>query len=221
VTSALDGPSARELRSAAEALNGSAIVIVQHEYGLYDGPDGESVLDIMGEVTVPMVVVAHTVLSRPTANQRRVLEEACGLAGTTVVMTETARRRLVNGFDVDPAKIVVIAHGAATPFSDRATVEFRSTSSRPRVLTWGLLGPGKGIEWAIDAMAALGDLDPIPDYVIAGATHPKVRVTAFFHSAYSPSTLSLAILGSHCLSLPQLARRSSTSFQNPTARPAA
>ena len=28
------------------------------------------------------------------------------------------------------------------------------------VLTWGLLGPGKGIEWAIDAMAQLTDLRP-------------------------------------------------------------
>jgi glycosyltransferase involved in cell wall biosynthesis len=43
------------------------------------------------------------------------------------------------------------------------------------LLTWGLLGPGKGIEWAIDAMAELGDLDPRPEYVVAGTTHPKVR----------------------------------------------
>ena len=41
-------------------------------------------------------------------------------------------------------------------------------------LTWGLLGPGKGIEWAIDAIADLADLAPHPNYVIAGATHPKV-----------------------------------------------
>src|SRR6185436_8032768 len=45
----------------------------------------------------------------------------------------------------------------------------------PRLLTWGLLGPGKGIEWAIDAFADLADLDPAPTYLIAGATHPKVR----------------------------------------------
>ena len=44
-----------------------------------------------------------------------------------------------------------------------------------RLLTWGLLGPGKGIEWAIDAMALLGDVRPRPSYLVAGATHPKVR----------------------------------------------
>jgi polysaccharide biosynthesis protein PslF len=41
-------------------------------------------------------------------------------------------------------------------------------------LTWGLLGPGKGIEWAIDAMALMSDIRPRPTYVVAGATHPKV-----------------------------------------------
>ena len=41
-------------------------------------------------------------------------------------------------------------------------------------MTWGLLGPGKGIEWAIDAMATMSDVRPRPSYVVAGATHPKV-----------------------------------------------
>jgi glycosyltransferase involved in cell wall biosynthesis len=42
------------------------------------------------------------------------------------------------------------------------------------LLSWGLFGPGKGIEWAIDAMAGLKDLSPRPRYVVAGRTHPKV-----------------------------------------------
>jgi glycosyltransferase involved in cell wall biosynthesis len=42
------------------------------------------------------------------------------------------------------------------------------------VLTWGLIGPGKGLEYGIEAMASLRDLDPAPTYVIAGETHPKV-----------------------------------------------
>jgi len=42
------------------------------------------------------------------------------------------------------------------------------------VLTWGLLGPGKGIEWGIEAMAILRDLQPMPRYMVACQTHPKV-----------------------------------------------
>ncbi len=37
-----------------------------------------------------------------------------------------------------------------------------------------MIGPGKGIEWAIDALPRLRDLVPAPQYVISGRTHPKV-----------------------------------------------
>ena len=51
----------------------------------------------------------------------------------------------------------------------------RRAGGRLRLLTWGLLGPGKGIEWAIDAMALLADVRPRPSYLVAGTTHPKVH----------------------------------------------
>ena len=90
-------------------------------------------------------------------------------------MTDTAQARLLAGFDVDASKVMVIPHGAATPPAKPSTSGHRPADQPPRLLTWGLLGPGKGIEWAIDAMATLSDLRPRPDYVVAGATHPKVR----------------------------------------------
>jgi glycosyltransferase involved in cell wall biosynthesis len=45
---------------------------------------------------------------------------------------------------------------------------------RPRILTWGLLGEGKGIEWGIEALAQLHNIDPLPEYFVVGQTHPKV-----------------------------------------------
>ena len=57
--------------------------IVQHEYGLYDGLDGESIVDLLSGVEVPIIVVAHTVLSEPTPHQRAVLEQVCRLAQTS------------------------------------------------------------------------------------------------------------------------------------------
>lgn len=157
-----------------DILNGTDVAIVQHEYGLYNGPDGAEILDIMGGVVAPMIVVAHTVVTSPTANQKLVLEGVCDAADAVVVMTETGRSRLVAGFDVDASKVVVIPHGAATPPAGRSMLARSSLRQRPRLLTWGLLGPGKGIEWAIDAIADLTDLHPLPNYIIAGATHPKV-----------------------------------------------
>jgi glycosyltransferase involved in cell wall biosynthesis len=176
-----DGSTAR-LTACIEALNATEVVIVQHEYGIYDGIDGAAVLGLMAGIVVPIVLIAHTVVSEPTSNQRSVLERACAIANVVVVMTDIARQRLLAGFDVDDDKVIVIPHGAATPPVSTSTVAVADGTSRldhrPRVLTWGLLGPGKGIEWAIDAFAELDDLDPAPTYVIAGATHPKVRERA-------------------------------------------
>lgn len=165
-------------RSAVEVLNRTDVAIVQHEYGIYPGDDGADLLPVLDALRVPIVVVAHTVLEAPTANQRQVLTQVCVAADAVVVMTASGRRRLIDGFDVDPSKVHVIAHGAATP----PTVGVPSrTGARPRLLTWGLLGPGKGIEWAIEALGDLSDVRPRPHYVIAGATHPKVKAKSGEH----------------------------------------
>ena len=79
--------------------------MVQHEYGLYGGTDGDEVLEILGGLEVPSIVIAHTILASPTPHQRSVLNEVAALADQVVVMTEAARVRLCAGFDVDASKV--------------------------------------------------------------------------------------------------------------------
>ena len=158
------------LAEASAALNGCDVAIVQHDYGLYGGTDGDEILEILRQLTVPSIVVAHTVLAEPTDHQRQVLEAIARAASAVVVMAQTARRRLCAGFDVDRSKVATVYHGAITPGPGYGP----DRSGPPLLLTWGLLGPGKGIEWAIDALAGLEDLAPRPRYVVAGRTHPKV-----------------------------------------------
>jgi polysaccharide biosynthesis protein PslF len=171
VLASLSGPPG-PWGSGIEVLDRTDVAIVQHEYGIYPGPDGDELLDAIDQLKVPTMVVAHTVRQTPTSGQRRVLTELCAAAGAVVVMTRSGRDRLIDGFGVDPSKVHVIAHGAATP---HAFTRPPSGRSRPRLLTWGLLGPGKGIEWAIDAVVELGGTEPFPEYLIAGATHPNVK----------------------------------------------
>ena len=163
----------RGISAAVDALNDVDVAIVQHEYGIYGGLDGDDVVEVLRALSVPTIVVAHTVVRHPTSHQRLVLEAICQAADAVVVMTDYARRRLIDRFDVDAEKISVIPHGATTPPDNAPTAE-RRPGDRLRLLTWGLLGPGKGIEWAIDAMALLADVRPRPSYLIAGTTHPKV-----------------------------------------------
>ncbi len=167
---ALDDDGRAPSAHAMRALDSADVVIVQHEYGLYGGTDGESVVGVLEDLESPSVVVAHTVLRHPTPHQRAVLEAVADAADAVVVMTDAGRDRLCAGFDVDPDKISVIPHGAAV-----APVRNQHDDRRGgALLTWGLLGPGKGIEWAIDALALLDDVRPRPHYRIAGDTHPKV-----------------------------------------------
>lgn len=155
---------------AARALDAADVAIVQHEYGIYQGDDGDAVLEVLRGLTVPSIVVFHTVLDAPTAHQREVLETAAGLADRVVVMTETARQLLATGYRVDASRVDVIPHGVPEQDVVSATVRegFRT------MLTWGLLGPGKGLEWGIRALAELGDAVPPLHYEILGETHPKV-----------------------------------------------
>jgi glycosyltransferase involved in cell wall biosynthesis len=163
--------SAAHASAAVEVLNGFDVVIVQHEYGIYGGPDGQDVIALLEALYVPSIVVLHTVLARPTPRQRAILDEVIAAASVVVTMTKTARSRLLEIYGTDPEKVFVIPHGAA----DHAmTAAAGGTTGRPRVLTWGLLGPGKGIEHAIDALALLRDRGLDADYEVAGQTHPRV-----------------------------------------------
>ena len=170
VVTELRNGSASSRRAAVSKLNEFDVVIVQHEYGIYGGQDGAEVIEILQLLDVPSIVVAHTVLRSPTDNQRQVLEQIVAVATHVVVMTEGARVRLCADYAVDADKITVIPHGASTDAGPTGSPSGRA----PYLLTWGLLGPGKGIERVIDALASLDGLVPPVRYVIAGCTHPKV-----------------------------------------------
>lgn len=160
--------------AAAAALNNCDVAIIQHEYGIYGGRDGADVLAVSRALRVPTVVVLHTVLVTPSSRQRAILEELARACVTVVTMTQTARQRLIDHYSVDPDSIRVIPHGAVDNRPRRSEIPRQSRPADPVILTWGLLGVGKGIEWAIEAMAGLRDLRPTPRYRVVGQTHPRV-----------------------------------------------
>ena len=183
VVGVLVNGAAGSARAAAGLMSRADVAVIQHEYGIYGGSDGDEVLGLIAALDVPTVVVLHTVPLRPTPHQRSVLAAIGELGDRLVVMTDAARVRLLAGYPVDPAKVSTIPHGAAVPHTapggsdadaDRDAVLRPRSHRPPQLLTWGLLGPGKGIEHAIDALSLLGDLPSTPRYTVAGVTHPKV-----------------------------------------------
>lgn len=155
-----------ELSKATDLLNRFDVVVLQHEYGIYGPRDGEAVLQLAASLDTPLVTTLHTVLARPGSNQRQILEELVDMSSVTVVATRSAQDRLLDTYSVDPSRIQMIPHGAHT-----VSEAGRLTAGTPIIVTYGLLAPGKGIEWAIQAMSFM----EVPaHYVIVGGTHPKV-----------------------------------------------
>ena len=163
--------SSRSLRDAAAALRGSDVVVVQHEFGDDGGRNGSEVLGLMRLLDVPTIVVAHTVLSSPTWLQRRLVRRLGEGTGMVIAQSAVARSLLIDRYGLSRERVAVVPHGAPPNVS---LLPERDGCRRPMILTWGLLSRWKGIEYGIEALARLRDLDPPPRYVVLGELHPKV-----------------------------------------------
>jgi glycosyltransferase involved in cell wall biosynthesis len=156
------------------------VVLLQHEYGIFGGRDGEYVLSFAQELAQPLVVTLHTVLSEPTAHQKQVLTELCAEAELVIVMTDTALRLLVESGACPEDKVRVVPHGAPTRITTRSARDRPGVTSRSpardvfQLSTFGLISPGKGLETVIEGLPAMIERHPEIVYTIAGRTHPDI-----------------------------------------------
>jgi glycosyltransferase involved in cell wall biosynthesis len=164
--------------AAGEWLNGcgAGLVLLQHEYGIFGGPAGADVLELVRRLEIPLVTALHTVLEEPNAEQRAVMEELIARSDRLIVMAERGRTILRDRWAVEEARIAVIPHGVVDrPFVETdARKRALGYGDRALVLTFGLLGPGKGIETMIDALPTVVARVPDALYVVLGATHPNL-----------------------------------------------
>ncbi|CAN5385707.1 glycosyltransferase [soil metagenome] len=156
----------------AGLLAQSDFAVIQHDDGIRGGLDGDQLVDLIGGLRVPSILILHTIAKEPSPQQRSTLESLVAATDHVVVLTSAAQTRLCTDYGVDRRKVSVIAHGAS------ATADAQmKRPSRPTLVTWGLLRPGKGIERVIDAMPLLRTLPGRPRYQITGPTHPTVLAT--------------------------------------------
>ena len=143
-------------RRAAHFLNcrGVDIVSIQHEFGIFGGPAGSHVLALLCELKMPAVTTLHTVLVKPDADQRRVMQQLIAHSTRLVIMTERGRTILQDVYQVPKAKIDLIPHGipdvpfvAPDHYKDQLGV-----GGKKVLLTFGLLSPNKGIEHVLNAL---------------------------------------------------------------------
>src|SRR6185369_10736578 len=158
-------------------LNNVDLVCLQHEYGIYGGPAGSYILELLRDLRMPVVTTLHTVLRSPAPKQRRVLQELAQLSDRLVVMTQRSAEFLQQIYGVPAGKIDLIPHGIPdVPFVDPSFHKDKfDVEGKLLLLTFGLLSANKGIEYVIEALPAIVARYPQVVYFVLGATHPNVR----------------------------------------------
>jgi len=163
---------------AADFLNITDVdvVCVEHEFGIFGGPAGSHVLALLRELQMPIVTTLHTVLREPNTEQRRVMRDLIRLSTRLVVMSERGRQFLRDVYQAPAVKIDFIPHGIPDmPFADPNFFkdEF-GVAGRQVLLTFGLLSPNKGIEYALRALPDIIREFPSVVYIVLGQTHPNL-----------------------------------------------
>jgi predicted TIM-barrel fold metal-dependent hydrolase len=124
------------------------------------------------------------VLSHPSPHQLWVLTALCDRAERVIVMTDTARRLLVEVGASTAEKIRVVPHGAPVVLGRRrdehaagrrplyvapAPGGYERMQSRFLLSTFGLLSAGKGLETAIEALPLIVERHPEATLILAHA----------------------------------------------------
>ena len=184
----------RSYRQTADVLNfkNADVLCVQHEFGIYGGQAGSYLLSLLNEVRMPIVTTLHTILEHPSPDQEKVMTKLTRLSDRLVVMSRKGREILHTVYAVPESKIDVIPHGIpdVNCIDTDSHKEQFGISGRQVLLTFGLIGPGKGIEHVILALPTIVKHHPNAVYVILGATHPKLL--AEDGERYRLSLISLA-----------------------------
>jgi len=165
--------------STAKSVNNSNIelLVIEHEYGIFGGEAGEFILDFIDNLQIPFITTLHTVLPNPSEKQKEILKQLGKKSAKIVTMAKNTKPILQKIYDIDPLKIEVIHHGVPyRALEPREKLKERyGFSGRSVVSTFGLLSPGKGLEYGIEAIAKVAKEHKDIIYLILGQTHPCVK----------------------------------------------
>lgn len=174
----IDASDPASYRAAAAAIqdSGADAIWLQHEFGIFGGPAGDMILDLLARTRLPLLTTLHTVLDHPSADEQRVFQAIVDRSRHLMVMARKGRALLLRRYAANPGAVSVIPHGVPDrPYVDPdAAKPALGLSGRTILLTFGLLSAEKGIDNMIRAMPAIVATDPDALYVVLGATHPNL-----------------------------------------------
>jgi len=175
----IDQDNQKDYIELAEKLNHSNmdVLVIEHEYGIYGGDYGDYILDLLNNINIPVFTTLHTILREPNDKQKSIIKALGEKSVKLITMAKNTSILLKTIYGVDPSKIEVIHHGVPVkivPTRELLKNKF-GYENKEIISTFGLLSPGKGIEYAIEAIAKISKVKSNILYLILGQTHPDQK----------------------------------------------
>lgn len=152
------------------------IVNIQHEFGIFGGEYGSFLIPFLEILKKPVVITFHSVLPGPDERLKKIVNEIGKRVNSIIVMTKIGVEILRKDYNLK-TKIHVIPHGIPTTTLETQNREKKNLGYKKRkiILTFGMVGPGKGYEHVIEALPEVVEKNPDLIYIVVGETHPGVR----------------------------------------------
>jgi len=150
--------------------------VLEHEFGIFGGDSGTYILPLIHRLKIPLIATLHTVLEKPSYNERAIIHEIGDKAQKVVVMSHRAIKFLTKIYGVRREKIELIEHGVPDldlVQRDEYKRKF-NLEGKKAIFTFGLLSRSKGIETVIQALPQVVRKHPDVVFIILGKTHPAV-----------------------------------------------
>lgn len=173
VVATIDKHQIKSYVQAADLINTYDVCVLQHEYGIFGGECGEYILTLCNLLHIPIVTNFHTILPKPSAKEKEILQHLGQLSSLITVMTNWAVNMLNSIYQIPVDKVRMLPHGVPVfDYQQELAKQKLNLQDKKVLLSFGFLGRGKGFETAIEAIKDVRDPNFI--YIILGITHPNV-----------------------------------------------
>lgn len=152
------------------------IVIIQHEYGIFNGSESPYLNNFIDQLKCPIITTLHTVLDKPNPIIYKNTKDLIQKSTQVIALTNSSVKLLKKLYPTETTKFKLVLHGIHPLLFTESKIlkEKLDIKSKHVLLTFGLLSRNKGIEHIIKSIPKIKTKFPDVLYLIVGATHPEV-----------------------------------------------
>lgn len=163
---------------AANYINHSScdLVLIEHEFGIYGGKNGEYLIPFLKAVNKPKVMTCHTIIDDPQNEWGKTFKKTIKYADALTVMTQNSAQKISKLYKFSKNRIAVIPHGTPDITYNSTEIHKKKRNLNGRLILGNinLLSERVGVEYSLKAVAKIAKKYPQVLYLIIGQTHPNI-----------------------------------------------